>query len=235
MEGIQMQRIVSDDPEAVRKRKSRMELREKRRQETFVSKCLQIKHPNIYAKIKESYKEWAEKFPDKYDITKTYYFKKWEKQTRQQQQQQTTLYVPHLPILSNLHEVTNARMEIIEEGQQQEQTPQSPIQEETPQPPGQEETPQPSQEETPQPPGQEETPQPSQEETPQSPILHPQDNNSFFGMSLNDMEIAAQEIVSLLESDRELMDIVENFDLPAGVWDAELSIPDYVLEGDLEW
>ena len=208
-----MQRVLSNDPEAIRKRKSRGELREKRRKEAFVTKYVQIKHTNIYEKINEAYKEWVEKYSDRYDITKTYYFKKWEKKTRQQQQQQQMqLYVPHLPILSELHEAT--RTEINEEGHQQEQTPQTP-----------EQTPQTStQEETPQPPDQEETPQPSQE-----------DNNPCFNMSLDDMEIAAQEIVRALESDRELMDIVENFDLPAGVWDTELAIPDNVLEGELEW
>ena len=49
------------------------------------------------------------------------------------------------------------------------------------------------------------------------------------------MSVAVEEIVKTLQSDRELMDIVESFDLPAGVWDNELSVPDYVLESDLDW
>ena len=212
MEGIQLQRTLSDDPEAVRKRKNRADLREKRRQDAFANKYIQIKHPNIYAKIKTTYKAFINKYPQSCDITKTYYFRKWEKQVRQQQAQ---LYVPHLPILTDLHEATNARLEIAEEGLQcQEQIPQSPAQEETPQPPSQEETPQP----------------PTHEET-----LHPQNNNLFSGMSLDDMEIAAQEIVRALESDQDLMDMVENFDPPDSVWCNELTIPDCVLEGDLEW
>ena len=221
MEGIQLQRALSDDPDAVRKRKNRADLREKRRQDAFANKYIQIKHPNIYAKIKTTYKVFFDKYPQSCDITKTYYFRKWEKQVRQQQVQ---LYAPHLPILADLHEATNPRLEIVEEGLQcQEQIPQSPAQEETPQPPAQEEIPQPpSQEETPQPPTHEET-------------LHPQNNNLFSGMSLDDMEIAAQEIVRALESEQDLMDMVENFDLPDSVWCNELTIPDYVLEGDLEW
>ena len=198
-----------------------------------------------------TYKTFVDRYPGRCDFTKTYYFKKWERQNRPPpRQQQPQLYVPYLPILTDLHE-TNERLEIVEEGQQrQEETLQPPAQEETPQSPSQEETPQsPSQEETPQPPSQEETPQsPSQEETPQPPsqeetlqppsqeeTLQPQSNNLFSGMSLDEMDIAAQEIVRALQSDQELMDIVENFDLPDSVWDNELAIPDYVLEGDLEW
>ena len=54
-------------------------------------------------------------------------------------------------------------------------------------------------------------------------------------MTLDEMSIAVEEIVKALQSDSEVMDIVKNFDLPDGVWDNELAIPDYVLEGDLDW
>ena len=62
-----------------------------------------------------------------------------------------------------------------------------------------------------------------------------QSNDIFSGMSLNEMDIAAEEIVRALQSDRELMDIVENFDFPDGVWNNDLAVPDYVLESDMEW
>ena len=54
-------------------------------------------------------------------------------------------------------------------------------------------------------------------------------------MTIDQMTIAAEEIVKSLQSDKELMDIVEGFDLPQAVWDNELSIPDYALENELNW
>ena len=49
------------------------------------------------------------------------------------------------------------------------------------------------------------------------------------------MSVAVDEMVRALQADQELMDLVENFDLPDHVWNNELAVPDYVLESDLEW
>ena len=223
MEDSPLQQFLSDNPEAKRKKENRVALREKRREDAFVNKYLQIKHPAIYTEANNTYKSFAEKYPGRADLTKTYFFKKWEEQIKQTgTQKQHQLYVPFLPILSNLSNVTNERVEIVEEGQQsQEET----VAQEAPQTPPQE---------APQTPPQE-APQTPPQEAPQTPPQEPESNDNFSGMSLNDMDIAAEEIIRALQSDRELMDIVENFDLPQGVWDNELALPDYVLEGDLEW
>ena len=53
-------------------------------------------------------------------------------------------------------------------------------------------------------------------------------------MSLAEMNLAAEQIVNSLQSDRELMDIVEELDLPDAVWNNKL-IPDYPLEMDLQY
>ena len=55
------------------------------------------------------------------------------------------------------------------------------------------------------------------------------------GMSLDEMGLAVDEIMKVLQSDRDLMDIVENLDLPEALWQNELAIPDYVLETDYDW
>ena len=60
-------------------------------------------------------------------------------------------------------------------------------------------------------------------------------NQLTSGMSLNEMSQAVDQIVNALQSDRLLMDLVEELDLPPAVWDNELAIPDYLLETDLDW
>ena len=231
MEDNPLQRYLTDNPEARRKRENRTTLREKRREDAFVNKYIQIKHPSIYTEANNMYKSFAEKYPGRADLTKTYFFKKWEGQIKSAgTQQQPQLYVPFLPILSDLSNATNPRVEIVDEGQQsQEET----VVQEAPQTPPQE-APQTPPQEAPQTPPQE-APQTPPQEAPQTPPQEPESNDNFSGMSLNDMNIAAEEIISAIQSDRELMDIVENFDLPQSVWDNELALPDYVLEGDLEW
>ena len=55
------------------------------------------------------------------------------------------------------------------------------------------------------------------------------------GMSLSEMSLAVEELTKALQSDRELMDIIEGFDLPDSVWDNELAVPNYIDEEDLLW
>ena len=49
-------------------------------------------------------------------------------------------------------------------------------------------------------------------------------------MTLNDMEIAAEEIIRSLQSDRDLMDIIENFEFPEATWNDDIVLNDYVLD-----
>ena len=211
---------LSNTSEAIRKRNNRILLKERRREDKFINRFIEIKYPDIHAEAINVYKALVDKYPGRADVTKTYFFKKWEVKNKRKEQPQ--LYVPFLPILSDLPRTTN--VEIMEEGQQpqQEENPQTPrtvdeeeLQKET----GEQEE------------GIQEAPQtPPQEET-----VEEENNNICSGMTLDEMSIAVEEIVKALQSDSEVMDIVENFDLPDGVWDNELAIPDYVLEGDLDW
>ena len=224
MEANTPQLILCQNAEAIRKRENRNSLRERRRKHTFVNKYLEINHPTIYDEILNKYKSLAEKYPGRADLTKTYLFKKWETQVKnavRPQKQQQLLYVPHLPILTNLSNVTSERVEVIEESQQTppQEPPQTPPQE-PPQTPPQE------------PP---QTPPQEPQEAPQIPPQEAERYENYSGMSLDEMEIAAEEIVRALQSDREFMDIVEGFDLPQSVWDNELSIPNYILDDELEW
>ena len=275
MEDIQTKRRLSNAPDAVRKRLNRCQLREKRREDAFIKGYVETKYPDIYAEAKNVYETFTERYPDKCDITKTYYYKKWKREAEKTTSSATTLtadpspvvvstisapfttsptaamsspaftspststehpfklYVPYLPILSNMCENTHDQMEIIQEGQQsipqqsQERTQQ--VLEETEQ--LLEETQQFLKEiqQT-----EEETLQ-NNNDLPELINLEIGAEQTISGMSLSDMEISVQEIVKALQNDHELMDIVEKFDLPNSVWDNELAIPDYILEDDLEW
>ena len=300
MENVQTSRVLSDDPEAVRKRVNRECLREKRRQESFVKSYIETKYPNVYAEAIAVYNTFKERYPDKHDITKTYYFRKWEKETKKiiasayvvpvfptftahpslpatstasvppvlppvasptvsspptsssstetvsstSAEKEYTLYMPHLPILTSINDISDKEVavETIQEGEQTRRSPENvqqilnetqEILEQTEQflaeiARNEENQTKQSREEVVQPQQAEEIAQDqSREET--------QSNDIFSGMSLNEMDIAAEEIVRALQSDRELMDIVENFDFPDGVWNNDLTVPDYVLESDMEW
>ena len=319
---------LSNNSEAIRKRNNRRDLKERRRKHTFVNNYVETKYPHIYVEISGLYENLADKYPGRADLSKTYFFKKWRRETKQpvnqqqpqasivnqqpqasivnqqqpqastvnqqqpqastvnqqqpqasivnqqqpqasivnqqpqasivnQQQPQTSivnqqpqasivnhqqpqassvnqqqpkvpigtqqqtqishsnqqhipLYVPFLPVLD--------RMENIEEGQG---PPKIPRIEETAQEP-------------PKIPRLEETAQ----EPPQIPHVEetrPENNTLCSGITLEEMFVAAEEIVQTLQRETELMDIVEKLDLPESVWNNELSMPDYVLEEDLEW
>ena len=184
------------------------------------------KYPNIYNEANQMYQTLMDKYPQKYDFTKLYYFKKWQKQI---DQSRTQLYVPHLPILfapedlrSNLAEEQQFRQQEQEEPDQHQ-----PERQEEQQPPQQEEE-EPDQH---QPERQEEQQPPQQEEELRTGVQ----SDLCSGMSIDEMSISVEEMIKALQSDRQLMDIVEGFDLPDGAWDNELAIPDYVLESDLDW
>ena len=233
---------LSNGPEAVRKRINRKNLKEKRRVDSFVSKYIQLKHPDIYAQIKDVYKTFVDRYPSRCDFTKTYFFKKWQKQVNMEP---SKLYIPHLAILTKINQAAEPPREEIPAESMSETPPREEIPaESTSETPPREEIPAESTSETPpreeipaestsETPPREEIPAESTSETPpREEILA---ENLCLGMSLNDMTIAAEEIIRSIQSDRDLMDIVENFDLPPGVWDNELVLPDYVLEGDMDW
>ena len=218
MATIQLSRELSNNAGAVRKRQYRVVLKEKKRRAFFVHEYVRTKYPNVYTEANSMYQTLVDKYPEKVDFTKLYYFKKWQKKM---DQSTTQLYVPHLPILRK--DLCMAS----EEPQQQEE----PHQQEEPE----------QQESEQQEPQQQEEPeqQESERQEDQQQSSHQQQNSLqndlFSSMSINEMAIAVDEMVKALQSDQELMDLVEGFDLPAAVWDNELAIPDYVLESDLEW
>ena len=91
-------REYSKNPEAVQKRKYRVVQREKRRRSYFVHDYIRTKYPSLFNEANAFYQQLIEKYPAKPDITKTYYFKKWQKGI---DQSRTCLMVPHLPILTS--------------------------------------------------------------------------------------------------------------------------------------
>ena len=190
MEGTTPKHLCNSS-EAIRKRKNRVVLKEKRREDTFVNRYVQIKYPDIYTEIIAVYKSLADNYPGRADLTKTYFFKKWQEEINQtvtqqqqpqpstgsqeQQPQSSTVTQQQQPQISPSKQQQSQlyvpylpileRVEIMEEGQQnQEETVQEP-----PQIPSHEETVQ----EPPQIPSHEETvqepPQIPSQEAPQIP------------------------------------------------------------------
>ena len=237
----------------IRKKEARKKLKEKRREEAFVKRYVELMYPTLYGEIKETYAKFVKKYPSRCDITKTYYFKKWEKSVVPNQ---SNIFVPHLPILTNLEQIRNSL------SSQDNKLQDPPLQE------NREENPPASQDNNLQDPllqeNREENLPASQDNNLQDPLLQEnreenplasQESNSETPpqlspqpwqdinvqpldlpvMTLEQMSIAAEEIVKSLQSDKDLMDIVEGLDLPQAVWDNELSIPDYVLENELNW
>ena len=234
-------KMVDNTPKGIRRRANSKKLKEKRREDSFVNKYIQLKCPEIYSEIKVSYNMFAQRYPSRCDLTKTYFFQKWQKQINMEQ---SKLYVPHLPILSKKKHLSKTRQRETTSPQPSPQ-PEHVSETSAPQPSLQPEhvsetsAPQPS----PQPEHVSETsaPQPSPQpehvsetSAPQS-SPQPQLEDPCMGMTLDEMAIAAEEIIRSLQSDRDLMDIVENFEFPEPTWNNDLVITDYVLETDDDW
>ena len=205
---------LNNASQKTRKRNNKNLLKEKRREDKFVSRYIQIKYPDIHNEAISSYKSLVDKYPGRADITKTYFFKKWESKNQRKEPQ---MYVPYLPILRELPETTRA--EIVEEGQQQEEIGEEGQQQEEIGEEGQQqeeivEEGQQQEEIGEEGQQQEIVEEGQQQESPQTP---PQEDFCST-MTIDQMSIAVEEIVKTLQSDREVMDIVESFDLPPGVF-----------------
>ena len=297
MAEIVVKRILSNDPEAVRKRTNRKQLKEKRRQEAFLKSYVETKYSNVCEEAMAVYNVFKEQYPHRYDITKTYYYRKWEKEAKKTiassytvpaytvfptlpalptssvptalpttsvvppalppiappaissppavsfpatvtesvsttTEKRYTLYLPHLPILTNMNDLSQVTVETIQEGDQTQTGNVQQIMNEA-----LETIEQTQQFLTELNQNQEEVVQSQQpaEFAQDQPREETQNNDIFAGMSLNDMNIAAEEIVRALQSDRELLDIVENFDFPDQLGNSDYAVSDYVLENDMEW
>ena len=253
---------LDNSAKAVRRRALSKKLKEKKREDSFVNRYVQLKYPDIYNEIKESYSMFAKKYPSRCDLTKTYFFKKWEKCVNMKP---ATLYVPHLPILIKEKQLTNSQPKEMSPPRtdldSEVPSPRQEFDSEVP-PPRHEldsEVPSPQQElvnEVP-PPRQEldsefqsprtdldsEVPSPRQElvnenTTPRPEVaseIPPLVDDPCMGMTLDEMAIAAEEIIMSLQSDRNLIDIMENFEFPEATWNNDLVLTDYVLETDGDW
>ena len=212
-------KTLDNSAEGIRRRALHKALKERKREATFVNKYVQLKYPEIYDEIKVSYNLFAQKYPSRSDFTKTYFFKKWQKQINMEK---SKLYVPHLPILTNKNQLKKkGETTTLQPSPQPSPQPSQPLPQPSPQssqpsPQPSQPSPQPSpQLSQPSPQPSQPSPQPSQPSSQPSQLLpQTQIDPLFMGMSLEDMEIAAEEIIRSLQSDRDLMDIVENFEFP---------------------
>ena len=219
---------LSQSPEAVQKRNYRVVQREKRRRSFFIHDYFRTKYPGLFNEANGMYQQFVDKYPTKVDFTKCYYFKKWQ---REMDKSRTDLMLPHLPILMSpdiLQQATTKHtIQAVDQQPPEVQPPevQQPPEAQAP------EVQQPPEAQAP------EVQQPPEVQAPEvqthvQNIVEPE--QLITGMSLDEMNLAVEQIVNSLQSDRELMDIVEELDLLDAVWNNEL-IPDYLLEMDLQW
>ena len=240
--------------QAVQKRNYRVVQREKRRRSFFIHDYIRTKYPYLFTEANAMYQQFVDKYPGKADFTKSYYFKKWQ---REMDKPNNPLMIPHLPILMSsdiLQQTTTKQPPEVQqqppEVQQQQpevQQQQSEVQQQQSevqqQPPEVQQQPPEVQQQQPevqqQPPEVQQQPPEVQQQPPEVQqtveVQTTESDQLITGMSLNEMSLAVEQIVNALQSDRELMDIVEELDLPDAVWDNELAIPDYLLETELHW
>ena len=239
--------------ETIKKREYRVIEKEKKRRNVFIEGYMRIKYPKQYHEANAMYEELSTRYPNKLDLTKTYYFQKWVTQFKKSE---NTMLIPHLPILMsvdllNQSEVQQPEVQHQSEVQQPEAHHQSEVQQ--PEAHHQSEVQQPevhhqSEVQQPEVHHQSEVQQPeahhqSEVQQPELQIPEVQQNvevettplDLTEGLTLNEMAMAVEDLTKALQSDAELMDIIEGFDLPDSVWDNELAIPNYVNEEELFW
>ena len=205
--------------QAIKKRKFRVVQKEKKRRSVFINGYIRIKYPQQFNEANRMYAELSDRYPNKLDLTKTYYFKKWATEIKKTE---NVMLIPHLPILM--------APDLLQQVQQPEVQPvvhQPEVQLSEVQPP---EVQQPEVQPAVQ---LSEVQPPEVQQTVEVETTDVLDLTS--GMSLSEMSLAVEELTNALQSDRELMDIIEGFDLPDSVWDNELAIPNYIDEEELLW
>ena len=220
---ISLMRELSQNVDAVRKRKYRTVQREKRRRAYFIHDYIRTKYPGIFNEANGTYQMFVEKYPSKPDFTKTYYFKKWQ---RKIDQTKTCLMIPHLPILAS---PTTLHQRATVQQPEEQVTVQQPEEQGTIQQPEEQGTVQQSEEQG----THDETTIQFNEEVIDSNVQDQTDQ--FAQMSLEEIDRAVDHIRASLQNDEELRDIFPLCDLPEDVWEKEIAIPDHVLEDELMW
>ena len=77
---------LSQNKRAIRERERRVSHKQRKRHYVFVSDYVSTKYKNIYQEANAVYNELLAIYPDKLDLTKTYRYKKWKKETIQSYQ-----------------------------------------------------------------------------------------------------------------------------------------------------
>ena len=227
-------------PTAIQKRNYRVVQKEKRRRSTFIHHYMRIKHPKLFNEANAIYLELSAKYPGKADLTKTYYFRKWESGILKTQN--SRLMVPHLPVLMSSEKLqqttTNQQVQATEV--QHHEVHEEHTTEVQHHEVHEEQATEVHHHEV----HEEQATEVQHHEVPEEQLTEVQSTvevqtteplDLTCGLSLNEMSLSVEELVKALQTDQDMMDLVEGFDLPEGVWNNELAVPDYVLESDLEW
>ena len=209
-------KVYSQNPEAIRKRKYQLVLKEKKRRSFFVHDYIRTKYPKLYTEANAMYQDLAERYPGRADFTKTYFYKKWEKEI-DDSRTNPPLLQPHLPILSTpeaLNQAMNQEpIEVLSEEPVQvlSEEPVQVLSEEPVEVLN------------------EEPVEVLREEVIEAGVQQPEE--SFPTLSLEEVD----QIIKDLQADPDTRNIMDEFDLPDDVWEKELSIPDDLLEMELQW
>ena len=162
------------------------------------------------------YQDLAERYPGRADFTKTYFYKKWEKEI-DDLRTNPPLLQPHLPILSTpeaLNQAMNQEpIEVLSEEPVQvlSEEPVQVLSEEPVEVLN------------------EEPVEVLNEEVIEAGVQQPEE--PFPTLSLKEVD----QIIKDLQADPDTRNIMDEFDLPDDVWEKELSIPDDLLEMELQW
>ena len=243
-----MFRKLNMSPQAIKKREFRVVEKEKKRRRVFINGYIRIKYPQQFNEANRMYAELSARYPNKLDLTKSYYFQKWATEIKKTE---NPMLIPHLPILMPSVLLQQVQQPEVQPAVHQPEVQLSEVQPpEVQQPEVQPAVHQPevqlSEVQPPEVQQPEVQPAVHQPEVQLSEVQPPEVQQTVevettevldltSGMSLSEMSLAVEELTKALQSDRELMDIIEGFDLPDSVWDNELAVPNYIDEEDLLW
>ena len=181
--------VLNMSPQAIQKRGYRAVQREKRRRSFFIHDYIRIKYPHLFTEANSLYQQFVDKYPAKADFTKSYYFKKWE---REMNRNNNPVMMPHLPILvpaDMLQQAFNQTVVAQHPPEDQQQPPQ--VQQ---QPPPEDQ--QLLSEVQQQPPPEDQQQLPEVQQTVE--VKSTESNQLTSGMSLDEMDRAVDQIVNAL-------------------------------------
>ena len=216
-------RQLSQSVQAIQKRRRRVVHREKKRRSFFVHDYVRTKYPGIFNEANGMYQKLVEKYPTKTDFCKTYYFKKWQKKI---DEDRSDLMHPYIPVQlisnQNLHKYCS-KSTPQNNKQDNQQTTQNNEKDN-------EQTAQNNEQDKEQVIEQviEEVIEQGTQHNGQDDEQVETNTQEFAPMSIDELDRAVDQIITSLQADEQLRDMLSDTDV-------DFDLPDYVLENELDW